>query len=187
MFWKSKWHIIASKVLSFKLSFQTFGSVSMHCVSWMNFALIFEWRLKNFKFFHFLNFLKKIEKNWNFLGFEGAVKKNSVCWILTLRNTAAVCGVLCHGCEQAFGSLWQFGALAKAPSQNANRPIGVRIVLKYRLNKAYTNVNRHVMMYLLCCLMYNTTHKKFSIKYATEEGQMFIFDQIKLLLPITFV
>ena len=104
-----------------------------------------------------------------------------------VRNTAAVCGVLPHGCEQAFGSLWQFGALAKAPSQNANRPIGVRIVLKYRLNKAYTNVNQHVMMYLLCCLMYNTTHKKFPIKYATEEGQMFIFDQIKLLLPITFV
>ena len=100
-----------------------------------------------------------------------------------LRNTAAVCGVLRHGCEQAFGSLRQFGALAKALSQNANRPIGVRIVLKYGLNKAYTNVNRHVMMYLLCCLMHNTTHKKFPIKYATEEGQKFIFNQIKLLLP----
>ena len=31
--------------------------------------------------------------------------------------------------------------------------------------------------------MHNTTHKKFPIKYATEEGQKFIFDQIKLLLP----
>ena len=26
----------------------------------MNFALIFEWRLKNFKFFHFLNLKKKL-------------------------------------------------------------------------------------------------------------------------------
>ena len=58
-----------------------------------------------------------------------------------LRNTAAVCGELRHGCEQAFGSLRQFGALAKALSQNANKPIGVRIVLKYGLNKAYINVN----------------------------------------------
>ena len=39
--WKSRRLIIASNILFFKQSFLTFGSVSMHCVSWMNFALIF--------------------------------------------------------------------------------------------------------------------------------------------------
>ena len=92
-----------------------------------------------------------------------------------LRNTAAFCGVCRHGCEQMFGSFRQFGALAKVLDQKANRPIGGRIVLKYGLNKAYIDVNRHVMTYLLCALLHTTTHKKFPLNYATAAVSHYIF------------
>lgn len=91
-----------------------------------------------------------------------------------VRNTAAVCGVTRHGCEQMFASLRQFGALTKVLDQKTNRPIGGRVVLKYGLNKAYIDVNRHVMTYLFCCLLHTTTHKKFPIKYATPAVINFI-------------
>ena len=92
-----------------------------------------------------------------------------------VRNTAAVCGVTRHGCEQMFASLRQFGALTKVLDQKTNRPIGGRIVLKYGLNKAYIDVNRHVMTYLFCCLLHTTTHNKFPIKYATPAVINFIY------------
>ena len=43
-------------------------------------------------------------------------------FLYLMRNTATVCGVLPYGCEQAFGSLLQIGALANALSQKANGP-----------------------------------------------------------------
>ena len=74
-----------------------------------------------------------------------------------------------------FGSFRQFGALAKVLDQKANRPIGGRIVLKYGLNKAYIDVNRHVMTYLLCALLHTTTHKKFPLNYATAAVSHYLF------------
>ena len=84
-----------------------------------------------------------------------------------LRNGAAFAGILRHGCEQMFGSMRQFLALAKVLDQKGNKPIGHRICQKFALNKAYMRVNRHVMKYLLCALLHTTTHKKFPIQYAT--------------------
>ena len=92
-----------------------------------------------------------------------------------VRNGSAVSGVCRHGCEQMFGSMRQFGALAKVLDQKANRPIGQRIVLKFGLNRAYINVNRHVMMYLLCALLHNTTHKKFPLNYATAAVSLYLY------------
>ena len=99
-----------------------------------------------------------------------------------LMNHRTLVGAIRHGVEQAFAGISQWKILKTPISHDLWNPIGAVLANKLDLDREFSRVSKIQLIVATVVQLFNETHQKFRIKYANEEQQLMIAENIGLRL-----